>query len=63
MSLSKNGHNRGLGAIREMKKIKIKIKKNMRTKMAGSWVQLNKYETAPNFIQLSQNLTSDCLLI
>ena len=25
--------------------------------------QLNKYETAPNFIQLSQNLTSDCLLI
>ena len=26
-------------------------------------VQLNKYETAPNFIQLSQNLTSDCLLI
>ena len=26
-------------------------------------IQLNKYETAPNFIQLSQNLTSDCLLI
>ena len=26
-------------------------------------VQLNKYETAPNFIQFSQNLTSDCLLI
>ena len=26
-------------------------------------VQLNKYETAPNFIQLTQNLTSDCLLI
>ena len=26
-------------------------------------LQLNKYETAPNFIQLSQNLTSDCLLI
>ena len=26
-------------------------------------VQFNKYETAPNFIQLSQNLTSDCLLI
>ena len=26
-------------------------------------VQLNKYETAPNLIQLSQNLTSDCLLI
>ena len=25
-----------------------------------SYVQLNKYETAPNFIQLSQNLTSDC---
>ena len=24
-------------------------------------LQLNKYETAPNFIQLSQNLTSDCL--
>ena len=26
-------------------------------------VQLNKYETAPNFNQISQNLTSDCLLI
>ena len=26
-------------------------------------VQLNKYETASNFIQLCQNLTSDCLLI
>ena len=26
-------------------------------------IQLNKYETAPNFIQLSQNLTLDCLLI
>ena len=26
-------------------------------------VQLNEYETAPYFIQLSQNLTSDCLLI
>ena len=26
-------------------------------------VQLNKYEIAPNFIQLTQNLTSDCLLI
>ena len=26
-------------------------------------LQLNKYEIAPNFIQLSQNLTSDCLLI
>ena len=25
-------------------------------------LQLNEYETAPNFIQLSQNLTSDCLL-
>ena len=27
------------------------------------FVQLYKYETAPNFVQLSQNLTSDCLLI
>ena len=27
------------------------------------YVQLNEYETAPYFIQLSQNLTSDCLLI
>ena len=27
------------------------------------YIQLNKYETAPNFILLSQNLTSDCLLI
>ena len=26
-------------------------------------LQLNKYETAPNFIQLSQNLTFDGLLI
>ena len=26
-------------------------------------IQLDKYETAPNFIQLNQNLTSDCLLI
>jgi hypothetical protein len=26
-------------------------------------VQLNRYETAKNFIQLNQNLTSDCLLI
>ena len=26
-------------------------------------LQLNRYETAPNFIQLTQNLTSDCLLI
>ena len=26
-------------------------------------IQLNKYETAPNFIQLTQNLTWDCLLI
>ena len=26
-------------------------------------VQLNEYETGPYFIQLSQNLTSDCLLI
>ena len=26
-------------------------------------VELNQYETAPYFFQLSQNLTSDCLLI
>ena len=26
-------------------------------------LQLNKYETAPNFNHISQNLTSDCLLI
>ena len=26
-------------------------------------LQLNEYETVPNFIQLSQNLSSDCLLI
>ena len=25
--------------------------------------ELDKYETAPNFIQLTQNLTLDCLLI
>ena len=27
------------------------------------WLQLNEYETAPYFIQFSQNLTCDCLLI
>ena len=26
-------------------------------------VQFNKYETATNFIQLTQHLTADCLLI
>ena len=26
-------------------------------------IQLNKYETAPDFIQRNQSLTSDCLLI
>ena len=26
-------------------------------------IQLDKYEAAPNFIQLNQNLISDCLLI
>ena len=26
-------------------------------------LQLNQYETAPNFIHLNQNLTWDCLLI
>ena len=26
-------------------------------------IQLNRYETAPNFILFSQNVTSDCLLI
>ena len=26
-------------------------------------VQLKQYETAPNFIQLTQNLTSDCWLV
>ena len=29
----------------------------------GMYVQLNEYETAPNFLQLSQNLIWDCLLI
>ena len=29
----------------------------------GFYIQLNKYETAPKFIQAIQNLTSDCLLI
>ena len=28
-----------------------------------SFVQLNRYETAPNFIRLRQNFASDCLLI
>ena len=29
----------------------------------SAYVQLNEYETPPYFIQLSQNLMSDCLLI
>ena len=29
----------------------------------NTYIQLNKYESGPNFIQLTQNLTSDCLLI
>ena len=32
-------------------------------KKMGLILQLNKYETAPNFIQLNETLTSDCLLI
>ena len=28
-----------------------------------TFVQLNQYETAPNFIQLNQNLAWDCLFI
>ena len=40
-------------AYRQTHKIYLEFKK----------VQLNKYETAPNLIHLSQNLTSDCLLI
>ena len=35
----------------------------MRVTFRSQVVQLYKYETAPNFIQLSQKLTSDCLLI
>ena len=30
---------------------------------AAHKIQLNDYETAPYFIQFSQNLTCDCLLI
>ena len=36
------------------------IKKNQNE---AKLVQLNKYETAPHFIQLTKNLTSDCWLI
>ena len=41
---------------------------NMKTKIVLKrcqllLVQLNKFETASNFIQLNQNLTSDCLLL
>ena len=32
-------------------------------KPGNKTVQLNEYETAPYFIQLSQKLTYDCLLI
>ena len=35
--------------------------KNIQTEQ--NYIQLNEYKTAPNFIQISQNLTSDCLLI
>ena len=31
--------------------------------MDKNFVQLNEYETAPYFIQFSQNLTCDCLSI
>ena len=45
-----------------------KIKEWNQAKFFNDWikpplVQLNKYETAPHFIQLTQNLTSDCWLI
>ena len=36
---------------------------SIKTSKLISIIQLNKYETAPYFLQLSQNLTSDCLLI
>ena len=36
---------------------------NIKESRLLSTVHLNQYETAPNFIQSSQNLTSDCLLI
>ena len=39
------------------------INQSLKKKKLVSQIQLNKYETAPNHIQLSQNLTSNCLLI
>ena len=49
-----------------MNEIESETKDDINVKILFSFcfiVQLNKYETAPNFIQLSQNLTLDCLLI
>ena len=43
-----------------------KVYENGHKNVLAIWfhlVQLNKYETASNFIQLTRNLTSDCLLI
>ena len=42
--------------------IYVNCKENVCISEVGIVVQLNEYETAPYFIQLSQNLTSDCLL-
>ena len=47
--------------------IRIELVVTQTTKIQGAVlryrIQIKKYETAPNFIQLNQNLISDCLLI
>ena len=43
--------------------VKTKEQSHTCKKKKDKRLQLDKYETAPNFIQLNQNLTSDCLLI
>ena len=44
-------------------RVKVICPKHYINRYAYALVQLNKYETALNFIQISQNLTLDCLLI
>ena len=47
----------------DLDEVRLLLVKNI-TDFDRRWhIQLDKYETAPNFNQISQNLTSDCLLI
>ena len=52
----------GQGGLRDLG-VQLALFQPGRGQIMPTTLQLNKYETAPNFIQLSQNLTLDCLLI